>query len=295
MVDNQKNVPHRRGILLAGGQATRLYPTSKSCSKHLLPVYDKPMIYYSLSLLMLSGITEVFIIVKSDDLVQYQRLLNDGRHLGMQISYGIQDQANGIPEALILAEDFIQGYPVCLVLGDNILFGSGLQTQLSEASNSKLNTIFTQNVKDPQRFGIVHRENDKIKKIIEKPNFPCGTEAVLGVYFLDNEACKLAKLLAPSGRNETEIVDLLNLVNEKKNLDVKQLTRGAVWFDAGTPDALLEASNFIAAVQSRQNSKIACLEEIALRMDFIDSEFFWELISELPHGNYRDYLEQIHD
>ena len=295
MVDNQKNVPHRRGILLAGGQATRLYPTSKSCSKHLLPVYDKPMIYYSLSLLMLSGITEVLIIVKSDDLLQYQSLLKDGRHLGMEISYGIQNHPNGIPEALILAEDFIKDGPVCLVLGDNILFGSGLQAQLSEASKSEFNTIFTQNVKDPQRFGIVLRENDKIKKIIEKPSFPCGTEAVLGIYFLDNKACKLAKFLTPSERNEIEIVDLLNLINETEDLAVKQLTRGAVWFDAGTPNALLEASNFIAAVQSRQNSKIACLEEIALRMNFIGYESFFELVSEMPRGSYCDYLEQIND
>lgn len=295
MMKDYNSVSHRKGVLLAGGQATRLYPTSKICSKHLLPVYDKPMIYYSLSLLMLSGITEVFIIVKSSDLAKYQQLFEDGRNLGLEISYGVQDQANGIPEALILAEDFIQDSPVCLVLGDNILFGSGLQAQLFEASNSEFNTIFTQNVKDPQRFGIVHRENEKVIKIIEKPNFPCGTEAVLGIYFLDNKACKLAKLLTPSGRNETEIVDLLNIVNETMDLNVNHLTRGAVWFDAGTPDALLEASNFIAAVQSRQNSKIACLEEIALRMEFIDSASFYKLVSEMPYGNYRDYLEQIYD
>ena len=281
----------RKGILLAGGNGTRLYPITKSVSKHLLPIYDKPMIYYSFSMLLLAGIREILIVCREKDLDNYTALFGDGREYGLSIEYSIQNTAEGIPQALTLGEKFLSGSDVCLVLADNILYGSGLQKLLYSANHLSQNSIFIQEVKDPSRFGIANIVDDKIIGIVEKPRNPISNNAITGVYFLNNEAVKIAKKLSKSSRGEFEIVDLLNQLNSDNSIKFHRLNRGIMWFDAGTPKSLLECSEFVSAVEAKQLKKIGAIEEIAYVMGYINRSEFDSLVSKLPAGEYKSYLE----
>ena len=283
----------RKGIILAGGNGTRLYPLTKITSKHLLPIYDKPMIYYSLSTLMLANIREILIISRDRDLPDYKSLFSDGKHLGLDISYASQNVAGGIPEGLLIAEDFLDGDDICMVLGDNIFIGNGLQNLLIDASEKREASIFVKQVPDPERFGVLKLKNDLPEKIIEKPKTYVSDLAVLGIYFLPNKSIDIAKTLTMSPRGELEIADLLNNLILNGNVSTKELSRGVAWFDAGTPSALHDVAGFVSALQSKQVEKIACLEEIALRMDFINRSQFLALIDGLPSSTYSEYLRKL--
>ncbi len=284
-----------KGIVLAGGSGTRLYPSTLAASKQLLPVYDKPMFYYPLSTLMLAGIHEILIISTPEDTPRYEAIIGDGGKLGLQISYAVQEKPEGIAQAFVIGEDFIDGDSVCLILGDNILYGHGFPDLLREAAMVEEGAvIFAYQVKDPERYGVVEfDESGRAISIEEKPRHPKSHYAVPGVYFYDSQVVEIAKSLRPSARGELEITDLnLNYLKRGK-LRVELIGRGIAWLDAGTPESLLEASNFIATLEKRQGLKVACIEEVAFRMGFITRAEFESLVEEIPQGTYKDYLKTL--
>jgi len=286
-----------KGIILAGGSGTRLYPITRGISKQLIPVYDKPMIYYPLSTLMLSGIRDVLIISTPEYMPLFQKLLGDGSELGMNFSYKVQEQPNGLAEAFILGEDFIGNDSVCLILGDNIFYGAGLSQLLqSAAAKSEGATVFGYHVNDPERFGVVEfDENMHALSIEEKPKHPKSNYAVTGLYFYDNDVVDIAKSIQPSARGELEITDVNTEYLRNGKLDVKLMGRGYAWLDTGTHDAMLEASNFIATVEKRQNLKVASLEEIAYRMGYVDANQLYQLAQPLKKNDYGQYLLRLLD
>ena len=287
-----------KGIILAGGSGTRLYPSTLVSSKQLLPVYDKPMIYYPLSMLMLAGIREVLIISSPEDLPKYQSLLSDGDSIGMKFSYKIQPSPDGLAQAFILGEDFIGNENVCLILGDNIFYGSDLphtlRTALKDVNKSNTATVFGYYVNDPKRYGVVEFDDDgNAISIVEKPSIPKSNYAVSGLYFYPNDVVKIAKNQKPSSRGELEISDTNKIYLSKKRLKVKKLSRGYAWLDTGTHDSLLEASQFVQILEKRQGVKISCIEEIAFRMNYIDRDSLFKLGEKMKNNPYGQYLISI--
>lgn len=284
-----------KGIILAGGSGTRLYPITQGVSKQLTPIYDKPMIYYPLSVLMLSGITEVLIISTPHDLPQFKNLLGDGGHIGMKFSYIEQPSPDGLAQAFILGENFIGDDDVCLVLGDNIFYGHGLTTMLSSsiANVQKENkaTVFGYYVKDPERYGVVEFDaKGNVLSLVEKPEDPKSHYAVVGLYFYPNSVIDIAKNIKPSARGELEITTVNQKYLEQGDLKVELMGRGYAWLDTGTHESLLEASNFIQTIENRQGLKVACIEEIAYEMGYISKEKLIELAQPLKKNQYGQYL-----
>ena len=286
-----------KGIILAGGSGTRLYPITRGISKQLIPVYDKPMVYYPLSTLMLSGIRDVLVISTPDFMPLFQNLLGDGHEWGMYFSYKVQEHPNGLAEAFILGEEFIGNDSVCLILGDNIFYGSGLSQLLqSAAQKDRGATVFGYHVNDPERFGVVEfDDNHHALSIEEKPKVPKSNYAITGLYFYDNHVVDIAKNIKPSARGELEITDVNNEYLRAGQLDVKLMGRGYAWLDTGTHDAMLEAANFIATIEKRQSLKVACLEEIAYRMGYIDKNQLVTLAQPLKKNDYGQYLLRLAD
>ncbi len=285
----------RKGIVLAGGSGTRLYPTTRTVSKQLLPVYDKPMIYYPLSTLMLAGIREVLIISSPHDLPNFEKLLGDGAQWGLRLTYVQQPRPEGIAQALILGEEFLAGQSSALILGDNLFYGQDLQTVVQSASDRDGGaTIFAYRVSNPEAYGVVHFDDKGVASdIIEKPKSPKSSYAVTGLYLYDSDAPALARDLRPSPRGELEITDLNLSYLKRKKLQVEILGRGTAWLDTGTPSALLQASLFIETIEQRQGLKIACPEEIAFRMGFITKSDLAGLARDAGNNAYGDYLTQI--
>lgn len=285
-----------KGIILAGGKGTRLYPVTKGVSKQLLPVYDKPLIYYPLSVLMLAGLRKILIISTSRDIPRFKDLLGDGRQIGIEIFYAEQPEPRGIAESFIIGEDFIEKDNVALILGDNIFYGHDLTKFLEEASHLKEGAmIFGYYVKNPHRYGVIEfDENLNVISIEEKPKNPKSNWVVTGLYFYDNEVVKIAKSLKPSQRGELEITDVNNEYLKRGKLKLKLLGRGFAWLDTGTYDSLIEASMFIKTIEERQGLKIGCIEEIAYRLGYIDKEQLLKL-AENTSTNYGDYLKKIAD
>jgi len=284
-----------KGILLAGGAGTRLYPVTASISKQLLPVYDKPTIYYPLSTLMLAGIREILIISTPHDLPRIEQLLGDGSRFGISLEYREQLEPRGIAEAFMIGEDFIKGSSVCLILGDNLFFGHELPAKLKEASVLENGAIvFAYHVEDPERYGVVEfDQSGKATSIEEKPKEPKSNWAVTGLYFYDSTVAEMAKSLAPSPRGELEISDLNRKYMESGKLSVNRLGRGNAWLDTGTPDSLLTASQFIQTIEKRQGIRISCPEEIAYRRGFISKEKLIELAETSPKSDYSLYLKRV--
>ena len=284
-----------KGIILAGGAGSRLNPLTKAVSKQLIPVYDKPMIYYPLSTLMLAGIKDILIISTPHDLPKFKELFRNGQEIGLNISYKEQPKPEGIAQAFIIGEEFIGNDSVCLILGDNIFYGHNLSMTLQKMAGIKEGAcIFGYWVSDPQRYGVVEfNDNYKVVSIEEKPSYPKSNYAVPGIYFYDNKVIDISKSLKPSTRGELEITDVNLAYLKKKNLKVELLGRGYAWLDTGTPDSLLDASNYIATMERRQGLKIGCIEEVALRMDYIDRSQLEKIIDKLPTNDYRKYLAMI--
>jgi glucose-1-phosphate thymidylyltransferase len=284
-----------KGIILAGGSGTRLYPITKSISKQLLPVYDKPMIYYPLSVLMLSGIKEILIISTPQDIFKFKELLGDGNNWGIKLEYQIQPSPDGLAQAFILGEDFIGRDNVCLILGDNIFYGHRLTPILKEAIKLKNGAIvFGYKVKDPQRFGVVEFDKDKrVISIEEKPLRPKSNFAVTGLYFYDNRVIDIAKSIKPSNRGELEITSINQVYLKENSLEVKLLHRGFTWLDTGTYDSLLEAGQFVRTIEHRQGYKVACLEEIAYNNGWIDKEKVLKIAEPLSKNSYGLYLREL--
>ncbi|EAC8685776.1 glucose-1-phosphate thymidylyltransferase RfbA [Listeria monocytogenes] len=284
-----------KDIILAGGSGTRLYPLTKAISKQMLPIYDKPMIYYPLSILMLAGIKDILIISTPEDTPRFEQLLADSDQLGINISYAVQEKPEGLAQAFIIAEDFIGDDSVSLILGDNIYYGQGLSKMLQRASAKKAGaTVFGYHVNDPERFGVVEfDESMKAISIEEKPTEPKSNYAVTGLYFYDNRVVEIAKSIKPSERGELEITDVNKRYLELGELDVELMGRGFAWLDTGTHESLLEASTFIETIERRQNLKIACLEEIAYRMGYIDEAAVEKLAEPLKKNAYGQYLMKL--
>ena len=281
-----------KGIILAGGSGTRLYPITKGVSKQLLPIYDKPMIYYPLSVLMLAGIREVLIISTPDDIDGFKRLLADGKELGIDISYAVQPSPDGLAQAFIIGEEFIGDSNVCLVLGDNIFYGQGFTPLLRQAVNrQKGATVFGYQVKDPERFGVVAFDEDKRAiSIEEKPVKPKSNYAVTGLYFYDNDVIEIAKKVKPSHRGEVEITTVNQMYMERGDLNVELLGRGFAWLDTGTHESLLEAAQFVETIEKRQGYKVACLEEIALNNGWLTKQQVAEIGQSMSKNAYGQYL-----
>ena len=281
-----------KGIILAGGSGTRLYPITKGVSKQLLPIYDKPMIYYPLSVLMLAGIREVLIISTPDDIDGFKRLLGDGQEFGIDISYAVQPSPDGLAQAFIIGEEFIGDSNVCLVLGDNIFYGQGFTPLLRQAVNrQKGATVFGYQVKDPERFGVVAFDEDKRAiSIEEKPVKPKSNYAVTGLYFYDNDVIEIAKKVKPSERGEVEITTVNQMYMERGDLNVELLGRGFAWLDTGTHESLLEAAQFVETIEKRQGYKVACLEEIALNNGWLTKQQVAEIGQSMSKNAYGQYL-----
>jgi len=284
-----------KGIILAGGQGTRLYPATQVICKQLLPIYDKPMIYYPLSVLMLAGIREILIISTPQDLPRFQALFGDGRHLGLSFSYKEQQEPKGIAEAFIIAEEFIAGDPVCLILGDNIFYGHSLPAMLMEAARIDQGAVvFGYFVRDPERYGVIEfDEQHRVLSIQEKPQNPKSNYAVVGLYFYDRRVVELAKSLKPSRRGELEITDLNNLYLQQGHLSVKLMGRGYAWLDTGTHDSLVDATLYVKTIEERQGQSIACIEEIAYTMGYIDKAGLRALAKPLEKSGYGRYLRRL--
>lgn len=284
-----------KGIVLAGGAGSRLYPATAVISKQLLPVYDKPMVYYPLSVLMLAGIREVLIISTPTDTPRFEKLLGNGSQWGIKLSYAVQGAPKGLAEAFIIGEEFINGEPSALILGDNIFYGSELSLLLQEAAEkSKGATVFAYKVQNPDRYGVIEFDkNGHPLSIEEKPMQPKSRYAVTGLYFYDSDVSAMARTLRPSARGELEITDLNRIYLEKQLLDVKILNRGMAWLDTGTFESLLEASQFIQTIQKRQGVKIACLEEIAYRMGYIQAGDVRKAAASMNHSDYGSYLLEV--
>lgn len=263
----------RKGIILAGGSGTRLHPVTQATSKQLLPVYDKPMVYYPLSTLMLAGIEDILLISTPQDLPQFQRLLQDGAHLGIRISYAAQSAPEGLAQAFLIGEEWIAGQACALVLGDNLIYGSHLSQTLKDVGMQGTGaTVFAYQVRDPERYGIVSFDAaGKATTIVEKPQYPASNWAVTGLYFYDERVTEFARKVKPSARGELEITDLNNMYLQDGSLKVERLGRGTTWLDAGTPDSLLQAANFVQMMQERQGNLVGCPEEVAYRMGFISA------------------------
>ena len=286
-----------KGIILAGGSGTRLYPITKGVSKQLLPVYDKPMIYYSLSVLMLAGIQEILIISTPEDLPNFEKLLGNGSEIGLQLSYKEQPSPDGLAQAFIIGEDFIGSDSVCLVLGDNIFYGYGFSETLRNAKNNVLegkSTVFGYYVNDPERYGVADFDSEgNVISIEEKPDKPVSNYAVVGLYFYTNDVVQIAKEIKPSHRGELEITSVNQEYLKQQNLKVELLGRGFAWLDTGTHDSLMEAGQFIETIEKRQGLKVACLEEIAYRMKYIDAAQVKKLAEPLRKNGYGQYLLKI--
>ncbi|WP_420062660.1 glucose-1-phosphate thymidylyltransferase RfbA [Leuconostoc lactis] len=284
-----------KGIILAGGSGTRLYPITKATSKQLVPIYDKPMIYYPLSVLMLAGIKEILLISTPEYVGQFEALFGDGHDLGLNIEYAIQEDPRGLADAFIVGADFIGDDTVALVLGDNIFYGAGLSEKLQAAAQKTTGaTVFGYQVHDPERFGVVEFDDDgKALSIVEKPEHPKSNYAVTGLYFYDNDVVEIAANVQPSARGEIEISDINQAYLDRGDLDVQVMGRGYAWLDTGTHESLLEASSFIATIQKQQNLKVASLEEIAYRMGYIGLDQLEALAQPLKKNDYGQYLLRL--
>ena len=286
---------HWKGIVLAGGSGTRLHPLTLSVSKQLLPIYDKPMIYYSLAVLMISGIREINILSTPEHLPLFKKLLQDGSQLGCQFTYTVQQRPEGLAQAFILSEEFIKNSNVCMILGDNIFFGNGINA-LTETAMTRIQgaTVFGYRVQDPERYGVVEFDSHQnVVSIEEKPETPKSNYAVTGLYFYDNNVVEIAKSVRPSPRGELEITDINNNYLERGALHVELMGRGIAWLDTGTHKSLMDASSFVQAVETRQGLKIACLEEIAWRKGYISSQQLHELALPMQKNGYGQYLLEI--
>mgnify|MGYP005721994825 FL=1 len=284
----------RKGIILAGGKGTRLYPLTKSTSKCILPVYDKPMVYYSLATLMMSGIRDILIISTPDDIKNYSNLIGDGKNFGINVSYEIQPSPDGIAQALIIAENFLTNHPSALMLADNIFYGDGLESKLVESSLRESSTVFSYEVHDPERFGICEiDDNNRVISLEEKPEKPKSNLAVTGLYFYDSDAPQIAKNIEPSDRGELEITDVNIEYMKSNNLYSEVLNDSYMWIDAGTQESFLMASNYVKSVEDKTGMKILCPEEIAFKKGFISSDDLSKIAEEYSNSEYGKYLTKL--